>query len=67
MNRTVSIALLSLAASASWAGTGQIENFSSSKSNPGQFLSLRMAPVIAQIQPGSVAEKMGLRAGDRAR
>ncbi|MEJ1239382.1 RIP metalloprotease RseP [Chryseolinea sp. T2] len=42
-----------------------IENFSSSKSNPGQFLSLRMAPVIAQVQPGSVAEKMGLRAGDR--
>ena len=42
-----------------------IENFSSSKSNPGQFLSLRMAPVIAEIQKGSVAEKLGLKVGDR--
>lgn len=42
-----------------------IENFSSNKSNPGQFLSLRMAPVVADIQPGSVAEKMGLQKGDR--
>lgn len=42
-----------------------IENFSSSKSNPGQFLSLRMAPVIAVIQPGSFAEQIGLQPGDR--
>ncbi|HTF19095.1 MAG TPA: RIP metalloprotease RseP [Chryseolinea sp.] len=42
-----------------------IENFSSSKSNPGQFLSLRLSPVIAEIQKGTVAEKLGLQAGDR--
>ena len=42
-----------------------IENFSSSKSNPGQFLSLRLSPVIADVQKGSVAEKLGLQAGDR--
>src|SRR6478735_8439051 len=41
-----------------------IENFSSSKSNPGQFLSLRLSPVIADVQKGSVAEKLGLQAGD---
>ena len=42
-----------------------IENFSSNKSNPGQFLSLRMAPVVADIQPGSFAHKVGLQKGDR--
>lgn len=42
-----------------------IENFSSSKASPGQFLGLRMAPVIAAVQPGSVAEKIGLQVGDR--
>lgn len=42
-----------------------IENFSSSKSTPGQFLGLRMEPVIGAIQPGTVAEKLGLQINDR--
>jgi len=42
-----------------------IENFSSSKTTPGQFLGLRMEPVIAAIQPGTVAERIGLKVDDR--
>ncbi|MGC4026961.1 MAG: RIP metalloprotease RseP [Mesorhizobium sp.] len=42
-----------------------IENFSSSKSTPGQFLSIRVQPVIGQVQPGSVAQKLNLQVNDR--
>ncbi|MGC3947248.1 MAG: RIP metalloprotease RseP [Chryseolinea sp.] len=42
-----------------------IENFSSNKSNPGQFLSLRMPPVVADIEPNSVAQKLNLQKGDK--
>lgn len=42
-----------------------IENFSSNKSTPGQFLSLRLVPVVMEVQAGSVAEKLGLKKDDR--
>jgi len=42
-----------------------IENFSNSKITPGQALGLRMEPVIAAIQPGTLAERIGLKIDDR--
>ncbi len=42
-----------------------IESFSGNKSTPGQFLGLRMAPVVAVVSDNSFAQKVGLQVNDR--
>ncbi len=41
-----------------------IQNFSR-KSTPGNFLSVRVPPVVGQVSKGSIAERVGLKSGDR--